>query len=101
MNLEFFHLIFILATGTFLMSYWLKFWEDQVITSLLSGICFFALALSSFNVQLLDNAGTVHNLFSSGFALICGLFGFMNLLRMYFVIKMFRHQKDNIGVDVK
>lgn len=99
MYLEFFHLLFVLATGTFIMSYWLKFWEDQVITSLLSGICFFSLALSSFNVQLLD-AGTVHDIWSSGFALVCGLFGFMNLLRMYFVIKMFRHQKDNIGVDV-
>lgn len=85
MNYEFYVMLFILATIFTILSYIVPRVPDMVLTTITSGILFIAIAMSSFGVELTQEA-TVTTIYSTVFAIVSCLIMLMQLVRLYTII---------------
>lgn len=87
MYINFFYLLFILATGAFSAIFILRERDNKLIFSVLSVILFAALALASFGIELLNVVvvdtsvvETTTVIYSPSFAYVCMMFSILSLI---------------------
>ena len=87
MYINFFYLLFILATGAFSAIFISRERDNKLIFSVLSVILFGALALASFGIELINvvvvDTSVVENttvIYSPSFAYVCILFSMISLI---------------------